>query len=287
MQIGPIARAVRRPVGRAGGRAGRVVRRALRYGSRPSNVADLWLPEEAAGPLPVVVLLHGGYWRGAYTKQLMNGLARDLARRGMAAWNVEYRRTGPLGRGGGWPGTFEDVAAGVDAVRGLEDVDCRSVVLCGHSAGGHLALWAAARRHQAPGALVGHGSGRPLVPAGVVALAGVADLASAATGRGRSAVAALLGPDPSGERLRQVSPMALLPLGVPQVLVHGSADDVLPVSATRRYAAAARAAGDDVIVDVVDGAGHRTVIDPASRAWAVAAGHIERLLGGGGRSGPR
>ncbi len=270
-----------------------VERRAHRYGASSSQVADLWLPADADRPLPVVVLLHGGYWRGPYTKALMNGLARDLARRGLAAWNVEYRRTGLLGRGGGWPATFDDVAAAVEHLRHLDEVDSGAVVLCGHSAGGHLALWAAARHRLPPGApgsapgAAGAPVAAALVPRGVVSLAGVADLAGAAAGGGRKAVRALLGPDPSGERLRLASPMSHLPLGVPQVLVHGAADDVVPASACRRYARAAVAAGDDVVVETVAGVGHRGVLDARSPAWSVALGHVVRMLHGAGHQSPR
>ncbi len=139
--------------------AQRQVRRALRdreraqpsviaYGDGEDQVGDLWVPDGPA-PWPVAVLLHGGYWRARWGRDLMDGLAADLAARGFAAWNLEYRR---VGAGGGWPATFDDVAAGLDAVADLDGVDPGRVAVVGHSAGGHLALWLASRtRASAPG----------------------------------------------------------------------------------------------------------------------------------------
>ncbi len=112
----------------------------MRYGDAPSQVADLHLPA-GAGPHPVVVLVHGGFWRSSYDRTLMAPLAAELASNGYAAWNIEYRRVGE--DGGGWPGLFTDVAAAVDALATVPEVDPARVVSCGHSAGGHLALWIA------------------------------------------------------------------------------------------------------------------------------------------------
>src|SRR5580698_8684810 len=106
------------------------------YGTGHGQVGDLWLPAETAGDLPLVVLIHGGFWRAQFTKALMSRLARAAVDRGWAAWNIEYRRLGPLGGGGGWPATFEDVAAAVDAVATFSGIDRDKVVTCGHSAGG-------------------------------------------------------------------------------------------------------------------------------------------------------
>ena len=156
----------------------------------------------------------------------MTPLARDLAARGIAAWNIEYRRVGQ--EGGGWPGTLEDVAAAADAVVGLEGVDASRVATVGHSAGGHLALWLAARHRLPEGA---PGAGPRLRPLGAVSQAGVSDLvAGARAGLGGGACQALLGgePDDVPERYAVASPAALLPLGVPQLLVHGARDDLVP-----------------------------------------------------------
>jgi acetyl esterase/lipase len=206
------------------------------YGDHPSQVAERFEP--AGEPRGAVVLLHGGFWRASYDRHLMDELCRDLAARGWAAWNLEYRR---LGAGGGWPHTFEDVEAGIRAVG-------TPVVAVGHSAGGHLALWAAAW------GLVTH----------AVSQAGVTDLAEAARlGLSRGVVDELVPP----EALHLASPAALLPLGVPQLLVHGEEDDTVPVELSRAYHAAAVAAGDRVDLVTLPGVGHYEHLDPASAAW--------------------
>ena len=254
----------------------RIARTALRnpatrhrYGEHPRQVADLHRPA-GAGPFPVVVVLHGGYWQPPYTKLIMRPLCVDLARRGYAAFNVEYRR---LGReGGGWPQTFDDVAAAIDhlAAGGVRDVgvDLARVTLLGHSAGGQLALWAAGRPElpaDAPGAA-------PRVRATrVLALAPVCDL----EGAGRPA-RALLGGGPAEvpERWQQADPMRRIPLGVPVGLVHSLRDETVSVRCSRDYVTAARAAGAEATLTEAPG-GHREPIDPVSRAWKLAAQWLE------------
>ena len=179
-----------------------------RYGEHPHQTCDLHLPD-GRGPHPVAVVLHGGYWQAPYTKLIMRPLCQDLARRGYAAWNVEYRR---LGRdGGGWPMTFDDVAAAIDLLASLDDValDLSRVTLFGHSAGGQLALWAAGRPALAPDA---PGAAPRVVGERVLALAAVCDIVRA----GKVAVALLGGP-PSAvpERWAQADPMRRIPLDVP------------------------------------------------------------------------
>lgn len=257
----------------------RIARSALRrpatrhrYGEHPRQVADLHRPA-GAGPFAVVVVLHGGYWQPPYTKLIMRPLCVDLVRRGYAAFNVDYRR---LGReGGGWPQTFEDVAAAIDhlADSAMDDatLDLERVTLLGHSAGGQLALWAAGRRElpaDAPGAA-------PKVTAiRVLALAPVCDLARA----GRPA-RELLGGSPSAvpERWDQADPMRRIPLSVPVGLVHAVGDQTVSVQRSRDYASTAQAAGADVFLSETRG-GHRDVIDPGSEAWRTAA----RWLSAGG-----
>ncbi len=161
----------------------------LTYGEHPDQVANLHLPAADGGPWPCVVLLHGGFWRTGWDRTLMTPLAIGLAREGVAAWNVEYRRVGQAG--GGWPGTLEDVAAAVDRLAEVEEIDADRVATCGHSAGGHLALWLAAR-HRLAGVQVG--SAPRVRPLGAVALAGVCDLEQAwRDGLGRGAAEGLLG----------------------------------------------------------------------------------------------
>ena len=201
-------------------------------------MGDLWLPARTGsepGPAPVVVLIHGGYWRSIYTKAIMSRLARAVAARGWAAWNIEYRRTGALG-GGGWPATLVDVAAALDHVARLADVDATRVITCGHSAGGCLALWAAAK-NRTGAQRVAHPAVQPLA---AVSLAGVVDLRRGAElGLGDNAVARFLGGSfqEHPDRYRSSSPAALVPLGVPQVLVHGLSDTVVPPSMSSRLPA--------------------------------------------------
>ena len=250
--------------------------RQIAYGDHPDQVGNLHLPADGEGPWPVVVLIHGGFWRWGWDRTLMTPLARDLASRGLAAWNVEYRRVGQ--EGGGWPGTFEDAAAALDAVAELEAVDSTRVVTVGHSAGGHLALWLAGRHRIAAGA---PGAAPRVRPCAAVSLAGVADLVrGAAVGLGDGACAALLGGSPGErpERYAVASPAALLPLGVLQVLVHGTEDDVVPPAQSRDYADAAAAAGDDVELVEVAGADHFDVVEPEHSAWAAVANRLPRLL---------
>lgn len=245
---------------------------AVRYGDHSDQVANLHLPAADGGPWPVVVLLHGGFWRDGWDRTLTTPLARDLAEQGFLAWNVEYRRVGQ--EGGGWPGTLLDVAAAVDALAQVELADTSRVAVVGHSAGGHLALWLAARERLPAGA---PGAGPRIRVAFAVSLAGVADLVRGAEdGLGNGACAALLGgsPDAVPERYEVASPGALLPLGVPQLLVHGSRDDAVPSGQSSAYAVAARAAGDDVeLIELAD-ADHFDVVEPSHTAWALVG---ERL----------
>jgi len=204
-------------------------------------------------------------------------MATALAAAGYAVCVPEFRRTGQPG--GGWPGTFDDVAAGVDRsptlvreAAGPDVVAAGPALLAGHSAGGHLALWAAGRHRLGPdsawrSAPVAGG----VVAGGVVVLAGVSGLAACYDqGLGDSAAAALMGGSPGQfpQRYRDADPAVLLPLGCPVRLVHGSLDDVVPAAMSRDYAAIGRAAGDDTTVTEVPGASHLDVIDPLSPAWS-------------------
>jgi acetyl esterase/lipase len=203
-------------------------------------------------------VLHGGFWREAYDRSLMDALCENLAGAGWAVWNLEYRR---LGGGGGWPETFQDVDQGVDHLSSLAgpELDLSKVVSIGHSAGGHLALWAASRREP-----------RVHVTA-AVSQAGVADLVEAhRLGLSRGVVEELLGSTPAEqpERYARASPHELLPLGVPQLLVHGGRDEIVPVEQSRDYAHAAAEAGDPADLIVHEELGHFEHLDPGSPAWA-------------------
>ncbi len=237
-----------------------------------------------------MVFLHGGFWRAAYDRTHTGPLATALAAEGFAVCAPEYRRTGQ--QEGGWPGTFDDVATAVDVLpdlaRAASDgiIDSGRVLLSGHSAGGHLALWAAAR-HRLPRTAAWH-SAAPRC-AGVVALAAVSDLVDAYQRRlGDSAVVALLGGGPSArpERYALTDPTVLMPAGVPARLVHGSDDDVVPCQMSLEYAVRARAAGDDVTCTELPGTGHFEVIDPLSDAWGQVVAAFRALCWPGGAVGP-
>jgi acetyl esterase/lipase len=263
------------------------------YGRDPSQHAELFVPT-GPGPHAVVVLIHGGSWSKRYGKEVMRGLARDARRRGFAVWNIEYRR---LGNGGGWPHTFADVGAAIDHLRALDAaLDLARVSVVGHSAGGHLALWAAGRSRLAPGAPGapatpgrrvddgGAGAGRGeirLVRA--VALAGVCDLEGAYRRWHGGAARALMGGSPQElpERFAIADPMAVVPLEMPVLLVHGVEDATVSVELSRSYARAAAAAGGSVELVELEGPQgyHRAHIDPRSSAWRIAAGWLEHAVG--------
>jgi len=213
------------------------------------------------------VVVHGGYWRARYDRSLMTELCLDLAARGIAAWNLEYRR---VGAGGGWPQTFDDVAAGVDALAQLDaPLDLERVVAVGHSAGGHLAFWAAARPTlppDAPGA-------RPQVRIrAAVSQAGVLDLGLASIlPPSDEPTRALLGaPQWNTERYAIASPRERVPFGIPQLVLHGDRDDLVSPRIAESYARAAVSAGDACELVLLPGTGHFEHLDPRSEAWATA-----------------
>jgi len=252
---------------------------SYQYGNHPAQRAELVLPPDGTAPGGVAVLLHGGFWRARYDLGLQRDVAADLVTAGWAVWNVDYRGVPPgPNDGGGWPRTYEDVAAGVDLLArvapdhglGAAVADPRRVAVLGHSAGGCLALWTAARHRLPPGA---PGAGPVVRPGAVVAQGAVCDLVTAvAQGLGAGAVEALMGaaPDDDPAAYALASPAALLPVGVATLLVSGALDDVVPPVQSQEFAAAALAAGDDVTLQVVDGEGHFEHLDPRSRCWRVA-----------------
>ncbi len=243
--------------------------RTFSYGPDRSQRADLYLPR-GAGPHPVMVVIHGGSWQARYGRVVMRGVIGDLMRRGWAAWNIEYRR---VGNGGGWPQTFADVAGAIDHLTELDaPLDLSRVSILGHSAGGHLALWAAARENLPSGA-PGFIDGAPRVrPRRVISQAGVCDLEGAYRRWRGGAVLALMGASPEEipDRYGAADPMRLLPASMPVLLVHGVADETVSVKLSRNYAQAAREAGSEVeLVEIEGEAGrHRAHIDPRGAAWA-------------------
>lgn len=251
-----------------------------RYGPDRSQRADLRLPP-GAGPHPLMILIHGGSWGKRYGRVVMRALVGDLVRRGFATWNIEYRR---LGNGGGWPTTFEDVAAAIDHLDTLDaPLDLGRVSMLGHSAGGHLALWAAGRERLAPGA-PGSIDGAPRVPVQrVIAQAGVCDLAGCYREWHGGAAGALMGgsPEEFPERYAVANPLANVPLEMPALLVHGVLDQTVSVRLSRAYAAAALAAGAEVELVEIEGeaGGHRTHIDPRTSSWAAVTRSLEGSAG--------
>jgi 3-dehydroquinate dehydratase type II len=248
-----------------------------RYGESDDQVGDLLVPE-AGGPHPVAVLIHGGFWRDAWTRDIMAGLAIDLLSRGWATWNLEYRR---VGSGGGWPATLDDVAAGIDHLAQLEhahQLDMDRVVTVGHSAGGQLAMWAAARPRLADGL---PGAAPRVAVHGSVGLAPISDLEAAfAQGLGNDAVGAFIGESPTDfpDRYRAASPAQLLPIGVRQMIVHGTEDGAVPVGMSRAYVAAAQAAGDVITYRELDGVDHMSLIDTTSATGRSVAGYLGSLI---------
>ncbi|MCJ8164270.1 alpha/beta fold hydrolase [Pontibacter sp. E15-1] len=238
----------------------------LAYGPDSLQFGELRLPQ-GKGPFPVVVVVHGGCWLAAYDRQYMAHLSQALTQAGYATWNLEFRRVGDSG--GGWPGTFLDVAQGTDHLRTLAKkypMDVKETVVIGHSAGGHLALWLAARHNLPKGSPLY--IKKPLKLKGVVALAGIPDLETYSQQEGscNKAVPELMGGMPAEQAARyaEASPSRLLPLKVPVRLVQGSLDPIVPVTQSSQFEAQARAAGDDATLILLPNAGHFDLVAPQS-----------------------
>ncbi|MEZ3179264.1 alpha/beta hydrolase [Streptomyces pimonensis] len=257
------------------------------YGDHPDQLIDFYAPRGAGGPAPVVAVLHGGAWRTPYDRRHISPFAAFLAGRGFAVASVEYRRgAGEPGGGdpvaGRWPDTFDDVAAAMDVLPGLvrervPRADPRRIVLTGHSAGGHLALWAAAR-HVLPAGSAWRTDG-PAPLRGVVALAPIADFEVAdKLDVCEGAVRQLLGGDEHfAGRRPHADPGLLLPTGIATTLVQGRTDTVVPQAVAEAYARAAAEAGEVVGVTLLEDVGHFPLIDPGADACAVVAEEIAQL----------
>lgn len=260
-------------------------REEINYGPDPLQVAELTVPL-VPNPRPVAVLIHGGYWRQGFTREAMTDLAGNLARIGYASWNLDYRRVGDSG--GGWTGTVEDIASGVDKLADVateKNLDLNRVVVIGHSAGAQLAAWTAARSRLPSGS---PGAGGRVSMRGFVGLSGVYDLEAAATAEGdgnvaelRNAVTTYLGgrPDQVPDRYAHQSPIDHLPLGIPQLLLHGTGDDRVPYEQSRAYQAASLKAGDKTTLRELDNIDHFSVVLSSRNWWGSVLAWLTATIG--------
>jgi acetyl esterase/lipase len=237
----------------------------LAYGGDPNQFGELRLPK-TGGPFPVVISIHGGYWRAKYDLKYMGHACAALTARSLATWNVEYRRVG--NPGGGWPGTFEDVRNAwryISQIASRYKLDATKIVVMGHSAGGQLAL-----------CLAGH---EPSIKR-AVSLAGVVDLQQAwELHLSDNAVVGFLGGDPATvpEHYREADPMRLK-VSATQWLIHGASDDSVPPFLSRNYTEQKRRQGEDVHYLEISTAGHFDLLDPRSTAWPKVEGTVLHLL---------
>lgn len=255
----------------------------LEYGADRHQFGELRLPK-ARGPHPVAVLVHGGCWKAEYaTLRDLAPMGDALKDEGIASWNIEYRR--PQQEGSGWPGTYLDVGHAIDHLRQLAtrfDLDLSKVVVVGHSAGGHLAMWSAARQRLSPQSAL-H-TPHPLPLRGVINLAGTIEMTdNIANMESRcrdTVVSTLMGGTPAAvpQRYREVSATAMLPLHVPQVLIWGEHEEFVPQPLAERHVERAIKAGDKARLIVVPATGHFESASPASTAWPTVLGAIRSLL---------
>lgn len=246
----------------------------ISYGNDPLQFADLRLPG-GQGPYPVAIIIHGGCWVSKFADlQNTAALADALRDLGIATWNIEYRREDNVG--GGWPGTFADVAQATDFLKKIAPkyfLDLSRVVVIGQSAGGHLALWVAARRRLPENSPLY--VQKPLPVRGVIALGGVPDLKSFREQGvricGQDVVGKLLGttPEEVEKHYKEASPAELLPLGVPQILIYGTEDQAVPITFGNVYLQAAQKKGDVVKIMTIEGAAHHEYNVPNSVSWPV------------------
>lgn len=250
---------------------------AIPYGPAQLQRADLWLPQ-GKGPHPTVLMVHGGCWQTEIAdRRIMNWIADDLRRRGIAVWNIDYR--GVDREGGGYPGTFLDAGAAADALREhapKHNLDISRLIAVGHSAGGHLALWLAGRNKLPASSPLR--TANPLPIHSVVSLGGLPDLEEAAREPGSGCGTEVIG-KLTGGNFADTSVPRLAPLGVQQILINGRQDRIIPLAYAEGYAGPMRAAGDKVTVRVIDRTGHVELIAPETAAWGAAVEEIERAIG--------
>lgn len=252
----------------------------IRYGSDPSQFAELRFPN-GKGPFPLLLVVHGGFWRSQYNLFHIGHLCAAFTSRGILTCNIEYRRIG--NPGGGWPGTFQDISLAADTILQSVSLDPRidrtRIAILGHSAGGHLALWLVGRHRISKGSPL-HSDQKQIL-SGAASLAGVSDLRLAWRQKlGHGVVSRLMDgtPDEHPDRYDAGSPIELLPTGTRQVLVHGTTDDTVPVSQSETYVEKAEKLGEDATLVKLEGTGHYELIDPESEAWPTVASAVFSLL---------
>jgi acetyl esterase/lipase len=235
----------------------------INNGTEALQFGELRLPE-SAGPYPVIAFIHGGCWLNQFSLDHVSAMGRALANQGYAVWTPEYRRVGDAG--GGWPGTFEDIVRSIGVLSELASeysLDLNRVVMMGHSAGGHLALWLAAQNN--------------LPLRGVVSLAGICDL-KAYERLGNDCAASLPGllggtSREVPERWAKANPIELLPINVRVSLIHGDRDAIVPLSQSESFAAAAGCE-----LHVVRGGGHFDMVSPHANAFEIICQTLRRML---------
>lgn len=261
----------------------------IAYGTNENQFGDLRIPD-GKGPFPVAMIIHGGFWRERFDLEQMNKMAEAFTAKGIATWNVEYRRVGQ--EGGGWPGTFLDNAAAVDHIRVLTKsypLDVNRVITIGHSAGGHLALWLAARHKLSANSML-QTSEHPLPLKGVISLAGANDLemmhdihqwTETLFGIVDNPTRDLLGgkPNEQANRYKEGSPYELLPIGIPLVLIHGSLDVNVPIGLSEHFEKEAIKEGDSITLKIIPTAEHFKLILPETESWLVLLESANTLLG--------
>ena len=261
----------------------------VKYGPAELQFGDLRVPAVAAGKrAPVIVFLHGGWWKAQYGLEYGGHLCAALKARGIATWSLEYRRVGDFE--GGWPGTFQDVSAGFEflaEVAKAYPLDLGRVVIVGHSAGGQLAYWLAGRHHVPAESAIAKPAPR-LGLRGVIGLAGAVDLRMVIDLAGyftfahdKGEVYTFMGGSPAAvpERYAAGNPGDLLPLNVAQALLQGTDDDQIPARLPAAWAERARRVGENVSVEMIVGADHFDVCDPLSKAWPRVLAAVEKMLG--------
>jgi acetyl esterase/lipase len=254
--------------------------RRIEYGPEPEHFAELRFPK-GPGPFPLLMMIHGGFWQAAYDLNHTGALCADLTSKNIVTCNLEYRRLG--NPGGGWPGTFQDISLATDRILEMlshdPHVDVSRTSVIGHSAGGHLALWLVGRHK------VGRSSplyaGRRSSISNAISLSGVSNLRLGWKQHlGNGVVSRLMGgaPEKFPDRYAAGSPVELLPTGGRQVLLHGTADDIVPISQSESFVSRAKEVGNDTTLVKLDDIGHFELIDPESSVWRTVAETVLNLL---------